>query len=197
MIGSTSLFYSIYNYAWGGSTAIKKTLFKKLQIEQEWKKGYSDDLILTKTLKKAGYTIRFAPESISESPIEGTIRGFIKWGTRQYTWIRWYYPSAWIFSITSTVALKIATILGVILLAMGYTIPGLLMISTIFFEMISGSAAHAILRRIMQYPKERFGSSVSYALMMPLVFFVLAFNNLASLFKTEIIWGGRTYKKPR
>ena len=99
-------------------------------------------------------------------------------------------------SVIGAVALKVATILGFALLVAGYIIPGLLMVSTIFFEIISGWMAHSTLRKNMGYPKGRFGSSFSYAMMMPIVFFVLAYNNFASIFKTEIKWGGRIYRKP-
>ena len=195
---SFSLFYDSLNYAWGGSTAIKKKLFDDLNIEEEWKKGFSDDLILTNTVKKAGYKIKFLPECVSESPVDASIWNFIKWGTRQLIWVRWYYTSTlvWMLSVIGAVALKIATILGFVLLVTGYIIPGLLMISTIFFEIISGWIAHSTFRKNMEYPKDRFGSSFPYALMMPIVFFVAAYNNLASLFITEIKWGGRVYKKP-
>ena len=100
------------------------------------------------------------------------------------------------FSVVGIVALKIATIFGFILFATGYILPGLLMISTIFFEIISGWMAHLAFINNMEYPKGKFGSSLPYAMMMPIVFFVIAYNNLASLFITEIKWGGRIYKKP-
>ena len=195
MANSLSLFYKSYNFAWGGSTAIKKQLFDKLHIEDEWKKGFSDDLILTKTVKDAGYEIKFLPQCISESPVDGNIWSFITWGTRQLTWVRWYFPSIWFVSVLGAVGLKIATILGFISLILGYTIPGLLMISTIFFEILSGWIAHSTFQKNMEYPKERFGSSFSYAIIMPIVFFIVAYNNIASIYKSEIKWGGRIYKK--
>ena len=99
-------------------------------------------------------------------------------------------------SVVGAVALKIATIFGFVLLVAGYILPGLLMVSTIFFEINSGWLAHSTFRKNMGYPKDLFGSSFSYAMMMPIVFFVLAYNNLASIFKTEIKWCGRIYRKP-
>jgi len=197
MAQSISIFLDTYNYAWGGSTAIKKKLFDKLEIEKEWKKGFSDDLILTNIVKKAGYKIKFIPKCVSESPVDADVWKFIKWGTRQLTWIKWYYPSKfmWMVFVVGVVSLKIITILGFILLATGFIIPGLLMISTIFFEIISGAIAFLIFRNNMLYSKERFGSTVSYAIIMPIVIFVVAYNNLASIFVREIRWGGRTYSK--
>ena len=93
MAQSVSIFLDSYNYAWGGSTAIKKELFDKLNIIEEWKTGFSDDLILTNIVKKAGYKIKFIPKCVSESPVDDNVWKFIKWGTRQLTWIKWYYPS--------------------------------------------------------------------------------------------------------
>jgi len=197
MAQSVSLFYSNYNFAWGGSTAIKKSLFEKLEIQKQWKKGFSDDLILTKTVKSAGYTILFLPGCISESPVDENIIGLIKWGTKQLTWVRWYYPSVWFISVMGAVGLKIVTVFGFIILIFGYTIPGLLMVSTFFFEFISGVLAHRIFRNHTQYSKNRFGSSLAYGLISPIVFFVLAYNNFFSIFKTQIKWGGRVYKKPK
>ena len=195
MAGGASLFFSSVNFAWGGSTAIKKSVFEKLDIESKWKTGFSDDLILTNTIKKAGYKIKFVPKCIVESPSEESIRSFIRWGTRQLTWVRWYYPLIWTPSVIGITGMKVATCLGFILLIFGFTIPGLLMISTIFFEIICGWQAHLTVKKIMYYPKKRFGSSFSYAMLMPVVFFILAYNNLGSCFKREIKWGGRSYRK--
>lgn len=197
MVNSLSLFFNAYNFAWGGSMAIKKDLFDALNVGEEWKKGFSDDLILTRIVKDAGFSIRFLPACISESPVEGNITSFVTWGTRQLTWMRWYFPSYWIFSIVGAVALKTATISGFLLVGFGFILPGLLMISTIFFEMLSGALAHSTFRKKMKYPHDAFGHFLSYALLMPVVFFVIAYNDIVSIFKNEITWGGRVYQKPK
>jgi cellulose synthase/poly-beta-1,6-N-acetylglucosamine synthase-like glycosyltransferase len=196
MAGSASLFYPMLNFAWGGSTAITRALFHELDIETRWKNGYSDDLILTKAVKKAGYQVRFIPQCIVESPIDDTISSFIRWGTRQFMWVRWYYPSAWALSFVGSVGVKLITCLGLFLLITGFTFPGILMISTIFLEMICGWQAITTLKKTMLYPEEKFGSTFYYAAMMPIAFFILAYNNLVSCFKKEIKWGGRIYRKP-
>jgi len=195
MFETVSLFFQISVYSWGGSTAIRKEVFDKLEIIKKWKKGFSDDLILTNALKKAKYKIKFVPKCIVESPMEGSLRFIVNWGTRQLTWVKWYYPVWWYLSVIVIVGVKIATVLGFILLAYGFLVPGLLMISTIFVEMIIGGVAHIILRKLMIYPKTRYKSSLLYALFLPIILFILAYNNFASIFKNEIKWGGRTYRK--
>jgi ceramide glucosyltransferase len=195
MASTVSLFHSISNYAWGGSTAIKKTLFEKLEIESKWKKGFSDDLILTESVKKAGYKIKFLPQCIVESPTETHIKKYLKWATQQFTWVRWYYPSIWFFGLCGMLLIQTAIIAGFILLILGFTIPGILMISAIFFEMLYGLTGILALRKLMNYPKEKFGAITPYYILMPIVCLLYTYNLLLSGFKKEIKWGGRVYRK--
>jgi cellulose synthase/poly-beta-1,6-N-acetylglucosamine synthase-like glycosyltransferase len=197
LAGSLSLFFYFVNYAWGGSTAIKKDLFEKLDIESNWMKGYSDDLILTDCVKKGGYKIKYVPKCILESHFDGNFKSFLNFGTRQFTWVRWYYAPAWYFSVIGFVGLKTLTILGLILLILGFTIPGLIIISMILVEILSGWVAHSTMKKIMYYDKKKFGSSFHYAMMMPVSYFIFAYNNWSSIFKKELKWGGRIYKKPK
>lgn len=189
------LFYNSFNYTWGGSTAIRKRLFEELDIENKWRYGFSDDLILTKAVKHAGYKIKFAPKCIIESFDDADIHTFFKWGAIQFTWVKWYYPSIWIISFVVLVGLKILTLLGVVLIITGFMIPGLLMISTIFFEMIYGWQGLVTLKKTMWYPKERYDFAFAYGILMPVVFFLISYNFLTSFFKKEIIWKGRKYHK--
>jgi len=191
------MFNPRYNFTWGGSTAIRLSIFNQLDIKTKWKTAFSDDLVLTNALKNAGYKIYFQPKCIIESLPETSIKKFLGWGTRQYTWIRWYYLNVWLSSFIGLVGLKILTILGIILIIIGQYIPGLIMISTIFFEMIYGWQGINIMQKTMEYPKQRFSSKASYALMTPIVFFMIAYNMLASSIKQQISWAGRIYKKPK
>ena len=189
------LFHSSFNYAWGGSTAIKKQVFEKLNIESRWKQGFSDDLILTNSVKQAGFEIKFVPKCVVESFDDADIHTLFKWSTTQFTWVKWYYPSIWTISFIGLVGLKVLTILGFILLLSDYMVAGLLMVSTIFFECIYGWIGVSTCKKTMWYPKKRYGFTGAYAVTMPLVFFLLAYNIFASLFKKELIWKGRKYKK--
>ena len=120
MACSLSLFFQISNFTWGGSTAIRKEIFDKLGIIDKWKKGFSDDLILTNALRKEKYKIKFVPKCVVESPPEGDFSYIFKWQTQQLTWVKWYYSLYWVISVVGITGLKFITILGFILLAFGY-----------------------------------------------------------------------------
>jgi ceramide glucosyltransferase len=191
------MFYPSYTFAWGGSTAIRKKVFDELNIKAKWKTAFSDDLILTQTVKKAGYKIYFQPKCIIESPPETSIISFIRWGTRQYTWVRWYYPLFWLGSFFGFIGLQVIIALGLFLLLFGYYLPGILLSSILLFEILYGWLGINILPKTMIYPKERYPLKIGYALLTPVVFLLLTQNVLASAIKQEIQWAGRTYRKPK
>jgi len=191
------MFYPHYTFAWGGSTAIRKNVFEDLHIKEKWHTVFSDDLILTIAVKKAGYQIHLQPKCIMESPPETSIRRFIRWGTRQYTWVRWYYPFFWFFSFVGFIGAQVVIALGLLLLLLGYYLPGVLLSSLILFEILYGLLGIHILPQTMVYPKERYPSKIGYAFLSPLVFLLLAQNTFLSALKHEIEWAGRTYRKPK
>jgi cellulose synthase/poly-beta-1,6-N-acetylglucosamine synthase-like glycosyltransferase len=187
-------FFNMFNYTWGGSTAIKKRVFDKINVADKWKKGYADDLILTETLKKEGYKIKFVPKCLIENSA-GDESNFLKWGTRQFTWVKWYYPFEYSVSFIRVVGVKAIMIFGIILLYLGYTLPGLLMFSSFFLEIISGWQAISTVKRLMIYPKKSSGSSLVYIVLMPFAMFVIAYNYISSLFTREVSWSGIRYNK--
>jgi ceramide glucosyltransferase len=191
------MFYPSSTFAWGGTMAIRTKDFDALDIREKWKTAFSDDLVLTLCVKKAGYKIFLEPKCIMESPPETNIRSFMRWGTRQYTWVRWYYPLYWIGSFIGFIGAQVIIALGVLLLFLGYYLPGLLLCSMILCELIYGWLGIFILPKTMSYPKDRYPSKLSYALLTPIVFLLLAQNAFASAFAKEISWAGRIYKKPR
>lgn len=191
------MFYPSYTFAWGGSTAIRKNVFEELQIQEKWNTAFSDDLVLTTAVKQARYKIFLQPKCIMESPPETRIKCFINWGTRQYTWVRWYYPVFWLGSFFGFIGAQVIIALGLLLLFLGYILPGILLSSLILFEIIYGWLGIIILPKTMIYPKDRYPPRIGYALMTPLVFLLLAQNAFASAITQEIHWAGRSYRKPK
>ncbi len=191
------MFYPSSTFAWGGSMAIRKHVFDELAIQEKWKTAFSDDLVLTISVKKAGYKIYLQPKCIMESPPETSIRRFIRWGTRQYTWVRWYHPVYWIGSFLGFIGAQVIIALGFLLLLFGYYLPGLLLCSMILWEILYGWLGISILPKTMAYPKQCYPYKIGYALLSPLVFLLLAQNAFASAITTEIQWAGRTYRKPK
>ncbi|MGB9372107.1 MAG: glycosyltransferase [Halobacteriota archaeon] len=197
MIAIVSAFYPSPGWAWGGSTAIQKNVFEKLQIKEKWKTAISDDLVLTAAVKKAGYTIYFQPKCIMESPPETSIRSFMRWGTKQLTWLRWYNPVLWLGAFFAFVGGVIIAFGLLLLFLFGYYVAGILLGSLILFEILCGWLVIHVLPKNMVYPKERYSSKIVYGLMTPLAFLLIAQNVIASAVAQEMQWAGRSYRKPK
>lgn len=188
-------FYHKFNYTWGGSTAIKRKVFHEIEVEGKWRTGFADDLLLTEAVKHKDYKIKFVPKCVVESCSDEDLHDFIRWGSRQFVWVRWYYPSMWIISFLRMAGVKFLMLFGVFLIIVGFTLPGLLMVSTILIPIIYGWLGFTTMKKMMWYPHKQMGSPIGYTLMMPIVALVNTYNYLSSLFMKEVVWGGRTYQK--
>jgi cellulose synthase/poly-beta-1,6-N-acetylglucosamine synthase-like glycosyltransferase len=196
MIAIVCLFYPSAQ-AWGGSTAMRKNVFEKLRIKEEWKTAISDDWIVTKSLQKSKMTIYFEPKCIMESLPELSIRSFMRWQTGQFILLRWHAPVFWLGAFFGFVGAGIIALGLLLLVLFGYYIPGILLSSLIIFEVLCGWFGIQILPKNMVYPKERYSSKIGYALMTPLAFLLIAQNVIASAITQEKQWAGRSYRKPK
>jgi hypothetical protein len=111
--------------------------------------------------------------------------------------VRWYYPVFWLGSFFGFIGAQVIIAIGLLLLAFGYYLPGLLLSSLILFEILYGFLGIIVLPKTMVYPKERYPSPIGYAFFTPLVFLLLAQNAFASALTQQIEWAGRTYRKPK
>ena len=94
---------------------MRRDVFEKLHIKERLKTAVLDDCVVTKSVKKAKYSIYFEPKCIMESATETSIRSFVRWETRQLTYLRWYYPVLWLGAFFGFVGAPIIA-LGLLLL---------------------------------------------------------------------------------
>lgn len=116
MTSANLLFNPKYNFAWGGSMAIRKKIFDELQITQKWRNGLSDDLILTNTIKKAGYQIQFVPQAMVITDECTSLQELTNWITRQMIIVRMYTSQLWIYAAFSHWIFQLIFWFGIILL---------------------------------------------------------------------------------
>jgi len=83
------------NFAWGGSTALRRADFESLGIHDAWRRALSDDLVLTRCLRMAGRRIRFVPQALVASTDRTTLGGFLEFATRQMIITRICAPATW------------------------------------------------------------------------------------------------------
>jgi ceramide glucosyltransferase len=81
-----------YGFAWGGSTAIRREVFDKLQIRDAWSRGLSDDLLLTQAVRGAGLKIPFVAACLVPTFEPCTWRQLLEWTNRQTCIARVHMP---------------------------------------------------------------------------------------------------------
>lgn len=182
-------FYKKFNFAWGGSTAIKKDILKELHIEDIWRNEFVDDLTLTKEAKRKGYVIEFVPFAIVESQKEEEI---FKWMNRQFAWVKYYFPWLWNIAFFFNIGMRVSNIVGIFFFFINPFI-GFLLFSPILFDFIRGWQEYRVFAELMEYEKEKFISPIYHILLRPLASFIISYNLLSSLFIREIEWKGKKY----
>lgn len=193
-----------YIFAWGGSVALRKEIFEKLEIKSLWKTALSDDLALTKALKKAQYRIKFLPQCIVASFQNSNLSQLLDWTTRQMKMIRFYYPDLWGLLASLTIAGNVLILLGLVLcisaLVQGAGVPiaGILMLCP---EVVG---IFGILLRILEVKKviasqgEPFrGYPLWYATAGFIAPWIVAYNIIRSAVENKVEWRGVTYELRR
>ncbi len=189
-----TLFLGKLNFAWGGSTAIKRKVFEALNIEERWKKSLSDDLVLTAALREKNYTIKFVPQCIVECFEDKNLYELVKWSTRQNVWTKWYYPSLWRISFIGAVTLKTLNLVGLVLMIHKEILIGFLLFSPVILDFFKGWQQLITFKKFMLYPKKKFGSTIAYMCISTLTPFLIAYNLLLSAFIREVEWRGHRYR---
>ena len=87
--------HSPFNQAWGGSMAIRADVFRRVGLDKIWPKAFSDDLSLSRAVKKAGMRIAFVPACLAPSYQSSTWRQLFEFGRRQFLITRISAPWAW------------------------------------------------------------------------------------------------------
>jgi ceramide glucosyltransferase len=90
------------NRAWGGSMAIRMEDFRRLRIPEIWSQTLSDDLSLTRAVKRDRMKIAFVPQCLVASFESTTWRGLYEFGRRQLLITRVYAPSTWWLGFVSS-----------------------------------------------------------------------------------------------
>jgi ceramide glucosyltransferase len=91
-----------FNQAWGGSMAVRTETFRQLQIEHLWANSISDDLTLSRAVRKAGKKIAFVPACLVASYEQTNWQDFFKFARRQFLITRIITPGTWWFGLFSS-----------------------------------------------------------------------------------------------
>ena len=93
---------TIFNCAWGGSMAVRVDTFKELEIDKIWQKAISDDLTLSRAVKRAKRKVIFVPACLVASYEQTDWRSLFEFARRQFVITRITVPEIWWFGFLSS-----------------------------------------------------------------------------------------------
>lgn len=187
------------NFCWGGSTAITREQFEKLDIPNLWRGTVSDDFVLTNALHKSGVGVHFEPKCLTSTVGDIGVFELLEFTTRQMKITRTYSPRHFIASFVGSALFTLTFFPAVILL---FFLEGtwfqvaLALVSLIWLLGAMKSVVRLIaVRNCPGIDQKTIRSQFpAQIIMWPLSSLLFFINDLAALFSNVITWRGITYE---
>lgn len=193
---------TIFNYAWGGSMAVRVEIFKKLGMEKIWQSSASDDLTISRASKKAGLKVVFAPACFVASYEQIDLPRFFEFARRQFLLTRITAPGTWWFgfitSLYSVFAVWGFAAIAIVLKSRGFENWYIFLLTA--FLSLSGQFFTSSLRQKMIYqifssdwPRLKI-TAIADILACPIWALIMLYCIVSSSIGRTIKWRGITYK---
>ncbi len=187
------------NFCWGGSTAVLRETFERLEIRKRWHGTLSDDFTLTNAMREANLPIYFVPSCLTASVEDCSFAELLEFTTRQMKITRVYRSDLWKAALIGSFIFNAIFWTGFALL---FFISGfhfwltLAFLSIIFILGAAKSrlrlcAAKLVLKDYESQLNKSFLWQISLWLISPILFF---YNAVSALFSRKIVWRGTKYE---
>ena len=189
------------NFCWGGSTAIKRALFERLNISERWRGTVSDDFTMTNVIKEAGLPIHFTPNCLVASVGDCDLRELFEFTTRQIQITRVYASHLWLPLLLGSSLFVIVFFGGIVLLAVRIVLglPFLVLLLVLCCLFALGSIKAFIRWRVIRIPlvgyrEELLRDLLAHVLLWPVASLLYLYNAIVAGFSRRINWRGITYE---
>jgi len=189
------------NFCWGGSTAIRRATYERLNVSERWRGTVSDDFTLMRTLREAHLPIQFVPACLVASVGDCNLRELFEFTTRQLKITRVYASHFWRSVLLGSLLFVLVFFGGIALVvaraAVGLPVVLLAVLLTIIFAL--GAAKGLVrLRAVARVlPKHQVNSSanvLAHLFLWPFTAVLYLYNALAAAVSRRIKWRGITYE---
>ncbi len=179
------------NFAWGGSTGIRREVFAAAGVLDAWSGALSDDYALTRAVRSAGLTIRYVPTCLVRTVGRCGWGDLLEFTTRQIKITRVYAPGMW----------RAAFVSYTLFLAAFSSLT--LMLPVEWRAWIPWSVLYVMAGLRADVAVDAAGRSIDdpslardrwlYRLLPPLAALLYGYNLWASLFSRRLTWKGIRY----
>jgi cellulose synthase/poly-beta-1,6-N-acetylglucosamine synthase-like glycosyltransferase len=189
------------NFCWGGSTALRRSVFDRLLIREHWRGSVSDDFSVTRVLQEASLPIHFNPNCLVSSIGDCDWHELIEFTTRQMKITRVYAPHLW-KPVLLGAFLFCFTFFGGIGLLIWRIFSGrsfVILLLVLLLMYLLGAAKSFIRWQAIRIPLAGYRRLLNRDLPGQLVLWPFAsllylYNSIVAGFSRRIVWRGITYE---
>ena len=189
------------NFCWGGSMAIRRDVFDRIDMREKWRGTLSDDFALTQAVKDAGLSIVFVPKALTASVENCSFHELLEFTTRQMKITRVYASHLWLLSFFGS-ALFVLVMKAAFLIEMFrqktdfavFAAIATIVLVTIFSTAKAWLRLEAVKLVLAKYKTElnrQFWPQITFWLLTPALFL---YNSFAALISRRLTWRGITYE---
>jgi len=181
------------NFCWGGSTAIRRTTFNHLNIDERWRGSISDAFTITRVLKEAKLPIHFTPLCLVASVGDCDFHELIEFTTRQIKITRVYASHLWLPLLLGSALFVLAFFGGIILIGFHPRSSAVYVFPLIIFTL--GAAKSVIrFRAVSSVLRTSRRDLVAHIFLWPIASLVYLYNAIVAGFSRRLKWRGITYE---
>jgi len=181
------------NFCWGGSTAIRRSTFERLNVSERWRGTVSDDFTITRVLKEAKFPIHFTPNCLVASVGDCGWRELFEFTTRQIKITRVYASHLWLPLFIGSVLFVLAFFGGLILIGV-YPRSSAAYIFTLIIFTLGAAKSFIRFRAVSSVLRTHRRDLVAHVLLWPFASLLYLYNCIVAGFSRRIEWRGITYE---
>jgi ceramide glucosyltransferase len=185
------------NFCWGGSMAIRRETFEKLNIREKWEGVLSDDFAMTRAMNEADLPIFHVPKCLTASIENCTFGQMLEFTNRQMKITRVYGTKFWLMSFIGSGMFNAVMLTSLLLLifGIGFWFPLITVLLVSIFSIgkswLRLKAVKLILRDYERELNKQFWTQNTLWLLAPLLFF---YNCVCASLSRKIVWRGISYE---
>ena len=185
------------NFCWGGSTAIRRTIFDRLNISDHWRGTVSDDFTVTSVLKQAKLPIHFTPNCLVASVGDCNFGELLEFTTRQIKITRVYAGHLWLPLMLGSALFTLVFFGGLVLIGVYPRSSAAYIFTFIIFTL--GATKSFIRWRAINLSLTAHRSALkrdllAHIFLWPVASVLYLYNTIIAGFSRRISWRGITYE---
>ncbi len=189
------------NFCWGGSTAIRRATFERLNMLDGWRGTLSDDFSMTRALQRAKLAIHFVPRCLTASHEDCDFRELLEFTTRQMKITRVYASHLWKAVLLGSTLFTLVFFGGIVLslARAAFGLPFIMPLALVGIIYLLGVCKAYLRLRAVSLPLAHNLAGLredapAQLLLWPLGSALYLYNALAAAFSRRIEWRGITYE---